>query len=159
MPLLDAVALCHSLPPHRRVLGIDPGGKRIGLALSDVRRRIASPAGVVKRVRMSLIAIDIARLALAEDVGGMIVGLPLEMDGTFGPSAQAARDWARDLSEMTGLPAAMWDERLSSAAVNRAMIEEADLSRGKRARAVDRSSAAWILQAALDAAYFQETEA
>jgi putative Holliday junction resolvase len=156
---MDAVALCHALPPNRRVLGIDPGAKRIGLALSDVRRRIASPAGVVKRGRMSLIAIDIARLALAEDVGGMIVGLPLEMDGGFGPRAQAARDWARDLSDMIGLPAAMWDERLSSAAVNRAMIREADLSRGKRARAVDPSAAAWILQAALDAAYFHEAEA
>ena len=73
------------------------------------------------------------------------------MDGSFGPAAQAARDWAKSLSEATGLPAAAWDERLSSAAVNRMLIEEADLSRAKRAQVVDRAAAAWMLQAALDA--------
>ena len=80
-----------------------------------------------------------------------MVGLPLSMDGTVGPAAQAARDWALALSEATGLPAALWDERLSSAAVNRFLVGEADLSRRKRAAAVDRMAAAWMLQAALDA--------
>ncbi|MBX5454656.1 MAG: Holliday junction resolvase RuvX, partial [Acidobacteriia bacterium] len=83
--------------------------------------------------------------------GGLIVGLPLSMDGTVGPAAQAARDWAAALAEATGLPAALWDERLSTVAANRIMIEAADLSRRKRAQAVDRLAAAIILQAALDA--------
>ncbi len=80
-----------------------------------------------------------------------MVGLPLSMDGTAGPAAQAARDWTLALSEATGLPAALWDERLSTAAVNRFLIGEADLSRRKRAASVDRAAAAWMLQAALDA--------
>ena len=87
----------------------------------------------------------------AQHVVGLVVGLPLSMDGSFGPAAHSARDWARALSEAAGLPAAMWDERLSSAAVNRMLIGEADLSRAKRARVVDRAAAAWMLQAALDA--------
>jgi len=82
---------------------------------------------------------------------GLVVGLPLSMDGTAGPAAQAARDWTFALSDATGLPAALWDERLSSAAVNRFLIGEADLTRAKRAEAVDRAAAAWMLQAALDA--------
>jgi putative Holliday junction resolvase len=80
-----------------------------------------------------------------------VVGLPLSMDGTAGPAAQAARDWTLALSEMTGLPAALWDERMSSAAVNRFLIGEVDLTRKRRAEAVDRAAAAWMLQGALDA--------
>ena len=87
---------------------------------------------------------------------GLIVGLPLSMDGTAGPAAQAARDWTHALSSATGLPAAMWDERLSSAAVNRFMTKAADLSRAKRAEVVDRAAAAWLLQAALDAGAWED---
>ena len=94
---------------------------------------------------------EIAALAAREGAGGLVVGWPLSMDGTIGPAAQAARDWAGDLSAATGLPAALWDERLSTAAVNRFLIDEADLSRARRAEAVDRMAAAWTLQAALDA--------
>ncbi|MFZ0021189.1 MAG: Holliday junction resolvase RuvX, partial [Acetobacteraceae bacterium] len=85
-----------------------------------------------------------------ESAGGLVVGLPLSMDGSVGPAAQAARDWALALSEATQMPVALWDERLSSTAVNRFLIGEADLSRRKRAAAVDRMAAAWMLQAALD---------
>ena len=88
-------------------------------------------------------------IARKEGAGGLVVGLPLSMDGSVGPAAQAARDWALALSEATGLPAALWDERLSSAAVNRFLIGEADASRARRA-AVDRMAAAWMLQGALD---------
>ena len=90
-------------------------------------------------------------IAAKEGAGGLVVGLPLSMDGSFGPAAHSARDWAKALSDAAGLPAAMWDERLSSAAVNRMLIGEADLSRAKRALVVDRAAAAWMLQAALDA--------
>ncbi len=90
-------------------------------------------------------------IARTEGAGGLVVGLPLEMDGGVGPAAQGARDWALALSEVTRLPVALWDERLSTAAVSRFLIGEADLSRGKRAEVIDRSAAAWMLQSALDA--------
>ncbi|MBX9700169.1 MAG: Holliday junction resolvase RuvX [Acetobacteraceae bacterium] len=151
MPLLEARALRAALPRHGRLLGIDPGLKTLGLALSDVSLLIASPYGALKRDKLKRNAADIAAIAAKEGVAGLLVGLPLSMDGSIGPAAQAARDWAEALSAATGLPAALWDERLSSSAVNRMLIVEADLSRAKRARAVDGAAAAWTLQAALDA--------
>lgn len=151
MPLFNLNDLRASLSRDARLLGIDPGAKTIGLALSDVRLILASPYGSLKRGKLKQNAAEIAAIARKEGVGGLVVGFPLNMDGTIGPAAQAARDWALALSEATGLPAALWDERLSSAAVNRALIQEADLSRKKRADTVDRAAAAWMLQAALDA--------
>lgn len=150
MTLFNLTDLLDSLKPNQRVLGIDPGAKTIGLAMSDVRRRLATPYGSLKRGKMSANAAEIARIALKEGVFGLVVGLPLQMDGTYGPAAQAARDWTFALSDATGLPAAMWDERLSSAAVNRFLTTEADLTRAKRAASVDRAAAAWMLQSALD---------
>ena len=151
MAVFNLRELLASLGDGQRVIGIDPGSKTIGLALSDVRRVLASPYGSLKRGKLTVNATEIAAIALREGAYGLIVGLPLSMDGSQGPAAQAARDWTHALSDATGLPAALWDERLSSAAVNRLLIEEADLSRGKRAAVVDRAAAAWMLQAALDA--------
>lgn len=150
MTLFNLADLLASLGPDQRVIGIDPGSKTIGVALSDVGRTLASPYGSFKRTKLSDNAAQIARLALREGAYGLIVGLPLSMDGTAGPAAQAARDWTFALSAATGLPAALWDERLSSAAVNRFLINEADLTRAKRAEVVDRAAAAWMLQSALD---------
>ena len=150
MALINLDDLRTGLARNQRILGIDPGRRRIGLALSDVRLVLASPFGTLARRKLSENVVEIQAIARSQGVGGLVVGLPLSMDGSFGPAAQAARDWARDLSEATGLAATMWDERLSSAAVNRFLVEEADLSRAKRADAVDRASASWILQAALD---------
>lgn len=151
MAVFNLRDLLASLGRDQRVIGIDPGAKTIGLALSDVRRRLASPYGNLKRGKLTANATAIAAIALREGAYGLVVGLPLSMDGTAGRAAQAARDWTHALSDATGLPAALWDERLSSAAVNRFLINEADLSRAKRAEAVDRAAAAWMLQAALDA--------
>lgn len=151
MALFPMAGLRASLPRGARILGIDPGARVLGLALSDVSLLLASPYGALRRSKLSVNAREIAEIAAREGVGGLLVGLPLEMDGRFGPAAQSARDWAVALSEATGLPAALWDERLSSAAVNRALIREADMSRARRARVVDAAAAAWILQAALDA--------
>jgi putative holliday junction resolvase len=151
MALFNLMDLLTRLNPGQRVIGIDFGTKTIGLALSDVRRRLASPYGSLKRGKLTANATDIAAMALRDGAYGMIVGLPLSMDGTAGPAAQGVRDWTHALSGATGLPAALWDERLSSAAVNRFLINEADLSRAKRSAAVDRAAAAWMLQAALDA--------
>ena len=152
MSLLNVRDLMARMPPNGRVIGIDPGTKTIGLALSDVRRRLASPYGSLKRRKLSDNAAEIGAIALREGAFGLVVGFPLSMDGTLGPAAQAARDWAHALAAALGLPVALWDERLSSAAVNRMMVQEADLTRTKRAEAVDRAAAAWMLQAALDAA-------
>lgn len=151
--LTDLLAALAGDPSSRdlRVIGVDPGSRTIGLALSDVRRALASPYGSLKRGKLKANAAEIAAIARKEGAGGLVVGLPLSMDGTAGPAAQAARDWTIALSEATGLPASLWDERLSTAAVSRFLIEQADLTRAKRAEAVDRAAAAWMLQAALDA--------
>lgn len=151
MPLLSLAELRSLLIKDQRLIGIDPGSKTIGLALSDTRLTLASPFGSLKRGKLKANAAEILAIAREEGAGGLVVGLPLSMDGTAGPAAQSAQDWALALSEATGLPAAMFDERLSSAAVNRFLISEADVSRGKRAGAVDRLAASWMLQAALDA--------
>lgn len=150
MPLLTLSELRATLTSNKRLLGIDPGHRTIGVALSDVALTLASPYGAIRRGKLRDNAGEIAAIAGKEDAGGLVVGLPLAMDGSFGPSAQAARDWALALSDSTGLPVTMWDERLSSAAVNRFLIEEADISRRKRSQAVDRMAAAWLLQGALD---------
>lgn len=151
MALFNLTELRRLLTREQRLIGIDPGTKTIGLALSDVGLRIASPYGTLKRGKLRANAAEIAAIARKERAGGLVVGLPLSMDGSVGPAAQAARDWALSLSDAAGLPAAMWDERLSSAAVNRFLIDQADASRARRAAAVDRMAAAWTLQGALDA--------
>jgi putative holliday junction resolvase len=151
MPLFNLRDLRAGLARDQRLIGIDPGSRMIGVALSDVRLSLASPYGSLKRGKLRDNAADIVAIARKEGAGGLVVGLPLQMDGSVGPAAQAARDWALALSEATGLPAALWDERLSSAAVNRFLIGEADISRRKRGEAVDRMAAAWMLQGALDA--------
>lgn len=148
---MDLHDLRDGLPRLIRLIGLDPGSKTIGVALSDVTLLIASPYGALKRGKLSANAAEIAAIAAREGAGGLVVGLPLSMDGRMGPAAQAAKDWARALSEVTGLPAALWDERLSSSAVNRMLVGEADLTRAKRARAVDGAAAAYMLQGALDA--------
>jgi putative Holliday junction resolvase len=151
MPLLSMPELRASLRRDQRLLGLDPGSRTIGVALSDAGVSLASPYGSIKRGKLRDNARELIAIADKEGVGGIVVGLPLSMDGSIGPAAQAARDWALALSEATGLPIALWDERLSSAAANRFLIEQADVSRRKRARAVDRLAAALVLQAAIDA--------
>jgi putative Holliday junction resolvase len=158
MALFNMRDLRAGLAPNERLIGLDPGSKTVGIALSDVRLMLASPYGSLKRGKLSANAAEIVAIARKEGAGGLVVGLPLSMDGTVGPAAQAARDWTLALSEAAGLPAALWDERLSSAAVNRFLIGEADLSRKKRAGAVDRMAAAWMLQAALDASHMRAGE-
>lgn len=152
MPLLDLPSLIASLAPNARLIGLDPGARVIGVALSDPGRMIATPAASLRRGKLAAAADWLGALARKEGAGGMIIGLPLSMDGSFGPAAQAARDWGRALSDATGLPAALWDERLSSSAVNRFLIDQADMTRARRAAIVDSMAAAYVLQAALDAA-------
>jgi putative holliday junction resolvase len=151
MPLFNMTDLRAALAPGQRLLGIDLGSRMIGLALTDVTLMLASPFGEIPRGKLAINAAAISKVAIAQDVGGLVIGLPLSLDGTAGPAAQAARDWAHALSAATRLPAALADERLSSSAVNRFLIGEADMTRKRRAEVVDRMAAAYMLQGALDA--------
>lgn len=151
MPLLLLPELRAALPRDARLIGIDPGRRTIGLALSDVLLMLASPYRSIPRGKLAANAAEIRAVADREGAGGLVVGLPLGLDGSFGPAAQAAKDWGMAVSEAVGLPVSLWDERLSSSAVNRMLVEEADLSRAKRAKAVDAAAAAYMLQSALDA--------
>jgi putative Holliday junction resolvase len=151
MAIFNLRDLRASLPRGQRLIGLDPGSKTIGVALTDVTLMLASPYSAIPRGKLKAVAAEIARIAAKEGAGGLVVGLPLSMDGSVGPAAQAAQDWTAALSEACGLPAALWDERLSSSAVNRMLITEADLTRAKRAQVVDRAAAAYMLQSALDA--------
>lgn len=151
MALYNLHDLFSLLQPEQRLLGLDPGGKRIGVALSDVNRRVASPFGTLLRTKMKFNAVEIAAIAEQEDVGGLIIGLPLDEDQKLGPRAQAARDWAHGISAATGLPVAMVDESYSTSQTHERLIE-AGVSRARRAEIVDKLAAAEILQRALDAA-------
>ena len=151
MALFNMAELRQRLQPGQRLIGLDPGARIIGVALSDVGLMLATPYGSLKRGKLAAAVRDVLQLARQQGAGGVVVGWPLSMDGTMGPAAQAARDWARALSDGTALPAALWDERLSSAAVNRFLVQELDMTRRKRAAVVDSMAAAYTLQAALDA--------
>ena len=151
MPLFNMAELRARLQPNQRLIGLDPGARIVGLALSDVGLMLATPYGSLPRGKLAAAAAGVLDLARREGAGGFVAGWPLSMDGTVGPAAQAARDWARALSDSTGLPGALWDERLSSSAVNRFLVQELDMTRRKRAAVVDAMAAAYTLQAALDA--------
>lgn len=137
------------LPPRGRLMGLDLGTKTIGLALSDVERRLASPLDTIRRTRFSQDAEALLKRVADFEVQALVVGLPLNMDGSEGPRVQATRAFMRNLRKLTPLPFAYWDERLSTAAVTRELIAQ-DASRAKRAEVVDRMAAAYILQGALD---------
>lgn len=138
------------LPPGQRYLGLDLGTKTIGLALSDVGHRIASPYATIQRRKFKDDAAELVRIAGKEGVAALVLGLPVNMDGTEGPRCQAARAFARNIAQILPLPIALWDERMSTMAVQRMMTDEADLSRARRAELVDKLAASYILQAYLD---------
>jgi putative pre-16S rRNA nuclease len=149
MPILaltDAAAL---LPERGALIGLDLGTKTIGVAASDPDRRIAAPVETILRERFNLDAARILELAAERRAAGIVLGLPINMDGSEGPRAQSTRAFARNLARLTELPIALWDERLSTAAVERALIA-ADASRAKRKAVIDQHAAAYILQGALD---------
>ncbi|WP_454657338.1 Holliday junction resolvase RuvX [Bosea beijingensis] len=137
------------LPAHARLLGLDLGSKTIGLALSDLERQIASPLETIQRVKFGLDAAALLKIAEKHQVAGLVIGLPLNMDGTEGPRVQSTRAFVRNLAPLTALPIVFWDERMSTLAVTRTLLD-ADASRAKRAAVVDKMAAAYILQGALD---------
>ncbi|HEY1414820.1 MAG TPA: Holliday junction resolvase RuvX [Caulobacteraceae bacterium] len=150
MPVIDLLDLADALPSKAAIAGLDLGEKTIGVAVSDISHLVATPAQTLKRVKFTRDAEALFALMERCGVAGLVIGLPVNMDGTEGPSSQSARAFARNLLRLRELPIAFWDERLSTVAVSRTLIGEADLSRSKRAAAVDKMAAAWILQGALD---------
>jgi len=138
-----------SLAPGTRLLGLDLGAKTIGLALADGTLIVASPHATIRRTKFTADAEELRRLIEQHGIGGLVIGLPVNMDGSEGPSCQSVRQFAANLLERFDIPIAFWDERLSTAAVTRALIE-ADVSRKRRAEVVDKMAAAYILQGALD---------
>jgi len=137
------------IPPGLRLLGLDLGEKTIGLALSDTGLSIATPMQTLKRGKFTADAAKLDIIISAQGVGGLVVGLPLNMDGSDGPSAQSARAFARNWAARSLLPLVMQDERLSTSAVTRTLLE-ADASRRRRGEVVDKMAAAYILQGVLD---------
>ena len=134
--------------PQQRLIGLDLGTKTIGVAVSDVELRVATPLTTIRRTKFKADAAELLRIAENEKAFAIVIGLPLNMDGSEGPRAQAARAFGRNLSPLLDVPIVYWDERLSTVAAERAMIE-ADLSRKKRAERIDAAAAAIILEGAL----------
>jgi putative Holliday junction resolvase len=150
MAVVDLMSLQGAAPADAPLVGLDLGEKTIGVAISDTRRVIASPAQLIRRTRFTRDAEALFALIDERGAGGIVVGLPVNMDGSEGPRCQSSRAFARNLLRLRDLPIAFWDERLSSAGVNRVLIGQGDVSRGRRAELVDKMAAAWILQGALD---------
>jgi putative Holliday junction resolvase len=141
--------LVASLKPGQRLLGLDVGAKTIGIALSDVGRMIASPTTTIRRRKFRDDVVQLKALVAEHDIGALIIGLPINMDGSEGPRCQSVRQFAANVLEVIDIPAALWDERLSTVAAERALLE-ADMSRKRRAEVIDKMAAAVILQGALD---------
>ncbi len=144
-------SLIDAMPDGTRLLGLDIGDKTVGLAISDPLFMIASPVKTLNRgKKLAPVIAEMAALAKAEGIGGLLAGLPVSMDGTEGPRAQATRDLTREFSDRLGLPYAFWDERLSTSAIERFLVDEADMTRKRRKDVVDKMAASYILQGALD---------
>ncbi len=149
MTICNPTELPKILEKGQRVLGLDLGEKTIGLALSDPSLIIASPLETLRRTRFSADVETLRALMDEHGIGALVIGLPLNMDGSEGPRCQSVRQFADNLLEKMGVPIAFWDERLSTVAVTRTLLE-ADMSRKRRAEVVDKMAAAYILQGALD---------
>ena len=144
-----AEAFAAALPRAGAIAGLDLGTKTIGVAVSDGLRHVASPLTVIRRTKFTADAAALLQIAADRGLAGLVLGLPLNMDGTEGPRAQSTRAFARNLERLTPLPLTFWDERLSTVAAERALLE-ADTSRRRRAEVIDQVAAGYILQGALD---------
>ncbi|WP_026479780.1 Holliday junction resolvase RuvX [Ahrensia sp. 13_GOM-1096m] len=154
--IIDVGTLNAQLPRGARIIGLDLGTKTIGLAVSDARLTLASPRKVIKRTKFMADLAIIKTLIEAENIGAVVLGLPLNMDGSEGPRAQATRAFARNMMQHVPLPVVLWDERLSTVAAERSLLEQ-DVSRAKRAERIDSAAASFILQGVLDRLYSAAT--
>ena len=151
MPVFDLIDLPSALPEYAPVIGLDLGEKTIGVAISDATRAIASPLELIRKTKFTDEANHLFKRMAERGAKGLVIGLPVNMDGTEGPRCQSVRAFGRNLLRLNpDLPIAFWDERWSTQAVQRLMTDEADLSRARRAELVDKMAAAYILQGALD---------
>jgi putative Holliday junction resolvase len=150
MAVVELIELPSLLAPYAPVVGLDLGEKTIGVAVSDATRTVASPLELIRKTKFTDDANALFKLMDSRGAAGVVIGLPVNMDGTEGPRCQSCRAFARNLLRLRDIPIAFWDERMSSQAVNRMLIDEADMTRARRADVVDKAAAAWILQGALE---------
>lgn len=151
MPVLDIEDFAAALPQYAAVVGLDPGEKTIGVAVSDVTRTVASPLALIEKTKFSKDTEQLFKLMDSRNAVAIVIGLPMNMDGTEGVRCQSNRALGRNLLRLKpDLPITFWDERLSTAAVTRVLIDEHDISRKRRDEVVDKMAAGWILQGALE---------
>ena len=150
MAVVEPAEIKSALPPAARLLGLDLGSKTIGLAISDSGLTVASPLTTIRRQRFTADAEALMALITERGIGGLVLGLPKNMDGSEGPRAQSTRQFATNLLEKIDIPIALWDERLSTAEVERVLIGEADMTRKRRGEVIDKMAASVILQGFLD---------
>ena len=150
MPIVDLQSIKSYLSPNQCLLGLDLGSNTIGLAVSDPTFMIASPIETIKRTKFMVDADRLIDIQKNRNIGGWVLGMPIEMDGFEGARCQSTRQFSANFMELSDIPISYWDERLSSSAVNRFLISEADMSRKRRGQVVDKMAAGYILQGALD---------
>jgi len=151
MAIVNIKDLKSNLARDQRLLGLDLGSKTIGLALSDVLGTVASPLETIRRTRFTKDANRLIALIDAHDIGALVLGMPYNMDSTEGPRCQSTRDFALNFKELRDIPTAFWDERLSTSAVERMLVNDVDMTRRRRSEIIDKLAATYILQGALDA--------
>ena len=157
MAVVDLTELPALLRRYSALMGLDLGEKTVGVAVSDVTRMVATPLELIRKTKFTQDAERLFKLMRGRNVSALVIGLPVNMDGTEGPRAQSCRAFARNLERLRPVNVAFWDERLSTSAVERFLIEDLDLNRKRRAGVIDRTAAAWILQGALDRVRDQAT--
>ena len=150
MAVVDLMELPQILPPSGALIGLDLGEKTIGVAVSDGMRMVASPLTLIRKTKFTDDANALFKLMDERKVAGLVIGLPVNMDGTEGPRCQSVRAFARNVLRLRDMPIAFWDERMSTMAINRLLIDEADINRARRAEVVDKMAAGYILQGALE---------
>ena len=155
MTILDLKDVKNSLNRHQRLMGLDLGSKTIGIALSDTLLSVASPVETIRRTKFTKDANRLIDLIEEHDVGALILGMPYNMDGTEGPRCQSTRDFAINFKNLRDMPIGIWDERLSTSAVERMLVTDVDMTRARRAEVIDKLAATYILQGALDALSYQ----
>ncbi len=150
MAVVDLLELPALAAPNTPVVGLDLGEKTIGVAVSDATRMVASPLHLIRKLKFTDDAAALFKLMESRKASALVIGLPVNMDGTEGVRCQSNRAFARNILRLREMPIAFWDERMSTMAVNRMLVSEADMTRARRAEVVDKAAAAWILQGALD---------
>lgn len=157
MTILDLKDIKKNLNRHQRLIGLDLGSKTIGIAMSDTLLSVASPVETIRKTKFTKDANRLIDLINEHDVGGLILGMPYNMDGTEGPRCQSTRDFAINFKNLCDMPMGIWDERLSTSAVERMLVTDIDMTRSRRAEVIDKLAATYILQGALDAIGYMDS--